>query len=810
MTAAGGTSDGESDGISIDGGLVVDGGSVTASGARAGDFGSNGISIGGEMNVRNNGSVTATGGDTNSISCGVNLFNQASLTIASGGILTAIGGASTSSSSYGVKFADNSGINTTVNNGTLTATGGTAGSTNFGGSYGITNTTVNIDSGTVNATGGTATNNSIGVNAIAINISGGTVNATGGTATIDSYGVYAKSTINISGGTVTAKTTDTTGTAKAMSSLPNLSSYTDVQIKAGSNSDGTVADVITPGALSSASIGNYKYLKFEQKSTTPSASAISVNKSSTTQASITFDLTTAPDGTYRVYANNTTTTTHSSVTASLSGTSLTLTDSGGNVAVGTYYVSVTEDGKPESNQLELRVVFNAESPVITNNLSTNQVEYNQNAVPTALNATATATVTDGGSISYEWYSNTVNSTNGAISLGVTTATYTPSTTTVGTTYYYCVVTNNVANEATTAQTISDIANIKVNATEGNNNNSYSDDNDVYVAPVITVSEVKSELFSNASDIKVEADVNSAFGQSVTVKITDITEAQKEIFSLAGANEKVYPFDISLYSMTFGIKVEPKQGYSVKITLPVPQDLLEEKEKVKVVYGKDGKLEPLNSELAEKNGKWYISFEAVHFSPYALIVSKETSMQWTNPFSDVKEDDWFYSAVQYAVQNGLMNGASSNSFSPETPTSRGMIAAILYRLSGSKETSQSTFKDVNQNEYYANAVAWAQQKGIITGYGNGLFGPDDSITREQLSTMLWKYAGSPVADESKSLDAFHDAKEISPYAKNAITWANQQEIIKGKGGGLLVPSGKATRAEVAQIMKNFMQKSSLIK
>lgn len=329
-------------------------------------------------------------------------------------------------------------------------------------------------------------------------------------------------------------------------------------------------------------------------------------------------------------------------------------------------------------------------------------------------------------------------------------------------------------------------------------------------PVITVSEVTGELFSNARDIKVEADVTGAFGQSVIVKLTDDTESQKEIFSLAGDNDRVYPFDISLYSKKNNEKIQPKEGYSVKITLPVPEELLDDREKIKVVYGKDGSLETLKSNLFKKDGKWYISFEAVHFSPYALIVSEEPAKPWTNPFSDVKEDDWYYSAVQYAVQNGLMNGTESNIFSPKCTTSRGMIATILYRLSGSTEISQSTFGDVNPGAYYANAVAWAQQKGIIAGYGNGMFGPDDSITREQLSTMLWKCAGSPSAADSNVLVAFHDAEEISSYSKNALTWANQIGIINGKGEGLLDPKGKATRAEVAQIMQNFMQKSGLMK
>ena len=133
----------------------------------------------------------------------------------------------------------------------------------------------------------------------------------------------------------------------------------------------------------------------------------------------------------------------------------------------------------------------------------------------------------------------------------------------------------------------------------------------------------------------------------------------------------------------------------------------------------------------------------------------------------------------------------------------MIATILYNLDGSKENAQSTFKDVSSSAYYANAVAWAQKKGIITGYGNGMFGPDDSITREQLAVMLWKYAGSPATADSQGLASFKDAGEISTYAQNALTWANQAGIINGKGGALLDPQGQATRAETVQIFLNYL-------
>lgn len=322
-------------------------------------------------------------------------------------------------------------------------------------------------------------------------------------------------------------------------------------------------------------------------------------------------------------------------------------------------------------------------------------------------------------------------------------------------------------------------------------------------PVITVTEVKSELFTKTEDIVVEADVESAFGQPVEVKITDDEESKNEVFSLAGADDEVYPFDISLYSKASGEKVQPKEGYSVKITLPIPEKLLVVRDQVKVVYVRDGKLEVLSSQVVEKDGKWYITFEAVHFSPYALIVNKEPADTWTNPFSDVKEGSWYYSAVQYVAQNGLMFGTGSDTFSPQLTTNRGMIATILYRLSGSPETLESTFKDVVPGAYYTQGVAWAQEKGIIAGYGNGMFGPEDSITREQMAAILWRYAGSPKADTTV-LNDFNDAGEISDYARQAMAWVYEEGIIAGKGNRILDPRGLATRAEAAMILTNYLK------
>lgn len=177
--------------------------------------------------------------------------------------------------------------------------------------------------------------------------------------------------------------------------------------------------------------------------------------------------------------------------------------------------------------------------------------------------------------------------------------------------------------------------------------------------------------------------------------------------------------------------------------------------------------------------------------------------WSNPFQDVTADMWCYNAVRFVSENDLMNGISSNLFAPNTNLSRAQLAQILYNKEGRPEVEKATFTDVPDGEWYSNAVAWAAEKGIVSGYGNGLFGPGDNITREQLAVMLWRYAGSPAAT-NKELH-FADTNEISSYALDALCWATENGIINGYGEGELAPKGEATRAQVAQMLKNFLEK-----
>lgn len=185
---------------------------------------------------------------------------------------------------------------------------------------------------------------------------------------------------------------------------------------------------------------------------------------------------------------------------------------------------------------------------------------------------------------------------------------------------------------------------------------------------------------------------------------------------------------------------------------------------------------------------------------AVFQPMETS--WSNPFTDVSTGAWYYDAVKFVSENGLMNGVGNGLFAPEANLSRGMLTQILYNKEGQPAaTDNSTFTDVNPGAWYSVAVSWASKKGIVGGYGNGLFGPNDNITREQLAVMLWRYAGKPVPPNL--LLNFIDANLVSDYAMDAMRWAVDKGIINGKGNGILDPRGYATRAEAAQMLKNYL-------
>lgn len=188
--------------------------------------------------------------------------------------------------------------------------------------------------------------------------------------------------------------------------------------------------------------------------------------------------------------------------------------------------------------------------------------------------------------------------------------------------------------------------------------------------------------------------------------------------------------------------------------------------------------------------------------------KATETPSKTKFNDVSANDWFASAVDYVTGKGMMNGTADNTFSPKANTTRGMIVTVLYRLENQPSTSAASFTDVASGAYYANAVAWANANGIVSGYGSGKFGPNDKVTREQLAAILYRYAQYKKYDVSVGEDtnilSYDDAQSISSYAIPAIQWACGAGVVTGKSGSKLDPKGNATRAEVAAMLMRFCE------
>ena len=179
-----------------------------------------------------------------------------------------------------------------------------------------------------------------------------------------------------------------------------------------------------------------------------------------------------------------------------------------------------------------------------------------------------------------------------------------------------------------------------------------------------------------------------------------------------------------------------------------------------------------------------------------------------PFADVSGSDWFYNDVRYVYEKGIMDGTGADRFSPNAPLTRAMIVTILYRMDGSPSVSGSSdFTDVAAGKWFAKAVAWAAANGIVNGYGSGLFGPNDPVTREQLAAILYRYAvygGMTAVTLEENLGSFADTAQLSAYAIQAMNWAVGQGLINGSGSNL-VPKAQATRAQVAAIIHRYLER-----
>lgn len=205
---------------------------------------------------------------------------------------------------------------------------------------------------------------------------------------------------------------------------------------------------------------------------------------------------------------------------------------------------------------------------------------------------------------------------------------------------------------------------------------------------------------------------------------------------------------------------------------------------------------------QSSGKYTFTMPAAAVTVKAVFAAQETDPDI--PFADVAKGSWYYEGVRYAYENGLMSGTGEGTFSPDLPTGRGMLVTILYRLAGSPAAGSASFTDVAKGQWYADGVAWASANGVVSGYPDGSFRPNDTITREQMAAILYQYARiqGKLDDSRADLSIFSDLDSLSAYAKEPMSWAVAQGLFSGVSADTLAPGGSTTRAQAAVILTAF--------
>ena len=223
------------------------------------------------------------------------------------------------------------------------------------------------------------------------------------------------------------------------------------------------------------------------------------------------------------------------------------------------------------------------------------------------------------------------------------------------------------------------------------------------------------------------------------------------------------------------------------------------------------------------GEWTVTKEATCFEDgeetrtCSVCQAVETRPIFANSdncpskaFTDLDADAWYHEGVDYALTNGLMNGVGGGRFEPDGQLTRAQLVTVLYRAAGEPDTGKQVnpFTDVADDAWYTKAVIWAANNGIVNGVAKNTFAPDDSITREQIAAMLYRYAGAEAAKEDK-LSAFPDVAKVSDWAKEALNWAVASGLINGvadaNGTASLEPQATATRAQIATILMRWLEK-----
>ena len=336
--------------------------------------------------------------------------------------------------------------------------------------------------------------------------------------------------------------------------------------------------------------------------------------------------------------------------------------------------------------------------------------------------------------------------------------------------------------------------------------------DVDEAIVVTVAKsINFKVDTNSK--KFDAAKNIVAGSNTTVKVTgesspytyEFTYTKPSSSSSGGSSSGKTTYKVTTSAVNNGgVNASPSNAEKgATITITLSPDKGYKLDKLTVTDG-SGK----SVSTVKKSDTVYTFTMPASAVTVGVSYAKADETPSKTTFNDVSANDWFASAVDYVTGKGMMNGTAANTFSPKANTTRGMVVTVLYRLENQPSTSAASFTDVASGAYYANAVAWANANGIVSGYGSGKFGPNDKVTREQLAAILYRYAQYKKYDVSVGEDtnilSYDDAQSISSYAIPAIQWACGAGVVTGKSGSKLDPKGNATRAEVAAMLMRFCE------
>lgn len=261
------------------------------------------------------------------------------------------------------------------------------------------------------------------------------------------------------------------------------------------------------------------------------------------------------------------------------------------------------------------------------------------------------------------------------------------------------------------------------------------------------------------------------------------------------------------SVVFELKIASDSGEitefcgTVTVSIAVP-DKYDGKNVQLYHIAADGTAVLVEGSIVVKNGIRYYEFKTNHFSFYAIWAID------TLPFTDVHKTEYWYNSIYYVYAHSLFSGTSKTSFTPGGEMTRGMLVTVLYRLEGLPDvTSKNVFSDVQENSWYTDAIIWASSSNIVSGYGNGKFGPNDPVVREQIAAILYRYAKYKgySATGTTELDKYTDATDIDTWALAAMKWVNAEGLIVGTSATTLSPLENANRGQVATILLRFIQK-----